>query len=124
MFAYILVSISILCAAVGQIAMKVGMSQVGEISSAGQLFNFSTILNIFTTPAVLAGIFSYVVSLFLWLGALSNLSVSVAYPLLSLAYIVTAILAFFFLKENLTLLHGLGIVLVIGGCFLIIRASS
>jgi drug/metabolite transporter (DMT)-like permease len=123
MFALTLVFICILCAAGGQTAMKSGMNQVGEIGSLGQLFNPHTLFHIFTNLRVLAGLFLYVIALVLWLGALSTLDVSFMYPLLSLAYVITAILAFIFLKENITLLHWVGIFLVVGGCFLIIKTG-
>ncbi|MDO8568840.1 MAG: EamA family transporter, partial [Dehalococcoidales bacterium] len=109
MFALTLVFIAVLCAATGQIAMKSGMKQVGEIQSAGQLFSLTTVIRMFTSPAVLVGIFLYVISLFLWLGALSTLNVSLTYPLVSLAYVITAIVAFIFLKEKMTPMHWLGI---------------
>ncbi|MBE9571290.1 MAG: EamA family transporter [Proteobacteria bacterium] len=123
MFALTLVFICILCAAGGQTALKSGMSQVGEIGSLGQLFKLDTLVHIFTNPRVLAGLFLYVISLFLWLGALSTLNVSFMYPLLSLSYVITAIIAFVFLKESITLLHWVGISLVVGGCLLIMRAG-
>lgn len=123
MFALILVFICILCAAGGQTAMKSGMSQVGAIGSLRQLFNLDTLFHIFTNHRVLAGLFLYVISMFLWLGALSTLDVSFMYPLLSLAYVITAILAFVFLKESITLLRLVGILLVVGGCVLIIRTG-
>lgn len=123
MFALTLVFICILCAAGGQTAMKSGMSQVGEIGSMRQLFSLDTLFHIFTNRRVLAGIFLYVISLFLWLGALSSLNVSFMYPLLSLAYVITAIIAFIFLKESITLLRWVGIVLVMGGCLLIMRTG-
>jgi len=124
MFALTLVLICVFGVAMGQIAMKSGMSQVGEIGSAGQLFNLTTLFHIFTNPRVLAGIFCYAISAILWLGALSTLNVSLIYPLMSLAYVITAVVAFIFLKENITLLHWLGIFLVVGGCFLIARSGS
>lgn len=124
MFALTLVFIVIFLAAMGQTAMKSGMSQVGEIGSVGQLFNLSTLLDIFTNPRVLTGILLYAISLVLWLGALSTLNVSFMYPFMSLAYVVTAIVAFIFLKENITLLHWGGIFMVVGGCFLITRTGS
>ncbi len=123
MFALTLVFICVVAAAGGQTAMRAGMRQVGEIHSIGQLFNPGTILRIFTTPAVLAGIFLYAISLFLWLGALSTLKVSLMYPLVSLAYVITAVSAFIFLGETITWLHWLGIFLIVGGCFLIISAA-
>ena len=123
MFAMILVLVCIFCAAAGQTALKSGMNQVGEIGSLRQLFNLDTLVHIFTNPRVLAGIFLYVISLFLWLGALSTLNVSFMYPLLSLSYVITAIIAFVFLKESITLLHWAGISLVVGGCLLIMRTG-
>lgn len=123
MFALSLVLICVFFAAIGQTVMKSGMSQVGEIGSLGQLFNLSTLFHIFTNPRVLTGIFLYAVSAILWLGALSTLNVSFMYPLVSLAYVITAIIAFIFLKENITLLRWAGIFLVVGGCFLIARTG-
>jgi multidrug transporter EmrE-like cation transporter len=123
MFALTLVLICVVGAAMGQIALKSGMSQVAEISSVRELFNVSTLFRIFTNPRIIIGIVCYGVSLILWLGAMSTLNVSFMYPLLSLAYVVTAIAAFIFLKESIALLHWVGIFLVVGGCFLIIRTG-
>lgn len=122
-FALTLVLICIFAGAMGQIAMKSGMSQVGEIGSVGQLFNLGTLFHIFTNPRVLTGLFLYAIAAILWLGAMSTLNISFMYPLMSLAYVVTAIVAFIFLKENITLLRWAGIFLVVGGCFLITRTG-
>jgi drug/metabolite transporter (DMT)-like permease len=119
MFALTLVFICVLGASIGQISMKSGMNQIGEIGSLGQLFKFDTLFHIFTNPRVLVGILFYGISGILWLGALSTLNVSFMYPFMSLAYVITAIAAFIFLKENITLLHWAGILMVVGGCFLI-----
>jgi len=121
MFVLILVALCVILGAFGQILMKGGMSQVGSIGSAGQLFNLGTMFHMFTNPRVLSGLFLYGVSAIMWLGALSQLDVSFMYPMLSLGYVVAAILAFIFLKENITLLRGVGIVVVVIGCFLISR---
>ena len=123
MFALTLVIVCIFGAAMGQIAMKSGMSQVGEIGSVRQLFNLGTLFQIFTNPRVLLGISCYAIAAILWLGAMSTLNVSFMYPLLSLAYVVTTIVAFVFLKETINMLHWLGIFLVVGGCFLIGRTG-
>jgi len=122
-FALTLVLICVFLSAIGQFTMKIGMGEVGEIATVRQLFNLDTLFRMFTNPHVLTGLFLYAVSVTLWLGALSTLDVSLMYPLASLAYIVTAIVAFIFLKENITLLRWAGILLVVGGCFLISRTG-
>jgi len=118
-FALILVSICILFAAAGQILMKTGMRQVGEITNVRQLFDFGTISSMFTNLYVVLGILCFALMIVLWLAAISTLNVSRLYPLTSLAYVITAVVAYIFLKENIGLLRWVGIFLVVGGCFLI-----
>jgi drug/metabolite transporter (DMT)-like permease len=119
MFALGLVLICIIFGAFGQILMKTGMSQIDEIKSIEGFINLNTIFCLLTNVYVLSGLLLYALSAFLWLGALSSLDVSYMYPLLSLAYVITAILAFVVLKENITLLRWLGIAFVVIGCFMI-----
>ena len=123
MFSLVLVLVCIFGAAIGQILLKSGMRQIGEISSLRQLFNFNTLFSIFTNLYILAGLFCYVVSMVLWLGVLSRANVSFVYPLASLGYVVTAIAAIFFLKETIVPFQWLGILLVVGGCILILRSG-
>jgi len=122
-FALTLVLICVFLSAIGQFTMKVGMGQVGEIATARQLFNLDTLFRMFTNPYVLTGILLYGISLVLWLGAMSTLNISLMYPLASLAYVVAAIIAFIFLKEDVTLLRWAGILVIVGGCFLITRTG-
>jgi len=121
MFALSLVAICIVFGAVGQILMKTGMSQIGQIHGLRELVAPGTVFHMFTNGYVIGGLLLYAVSAFLWLGALSILDVSFMYPLLSLAYVLTAVLAFIFLKEQITLFRVGGIVLVVIGCFMILR---
>jgi drug/metabolite transporter (DMT)-like permease len=122
MFALILVLICILAGAAGQIFWKEGMSGMGRISGMGELLQVKTMWDIFTNKFIIFGVILYAVSVFLWLGAMSTLDVSFMYPLLSLGYIVTAILAFVFIGENITLLRWAGIVVIIAGCFMITKS--
>jgi drug/metabolite transporter (DMT)-like permease len=122
MFALTLVMVCIVFGATAQIMMKRGMTQIGEIKSIDEFNNPNTILQIFTNPYVLLGLFLYAVSAFLWLGALSTLDVSFMYPLLSFGYVLTAIFALVFLKEYISVIRWAGILLVVIGCFLITRS--
>ena len=122
MFALSLVAICIVFGAVGQILMKSGMSQIGSISGLSKLISLSTIFSIFTNVYVIGGLCLYAISAFLWLGALSTLNVSFMYPLLSIGYILTAVLGLIFLKEDITLIRWGGILLVVSGCFMILKS--
>lgn len=122
MFALTLVIICIFAGAAGQIFWKQGMSSMDRIDGLNDLLQLKTILEVFANKYIILGIMLYAMSVFLWLGAMSTLDVSFMYPLLSLGYILTAILAFIFIGENITLLRWAGIALVVAGCFLITRS--
>ena len=122
MFAIGLVLICVLLGALGQVAMKSGMKQMPQINSLNDLLDSKTIMAIFGNTYVIGGLILYMVSAFLWLGALSTLDVSFMYPLLSLAYVVTAVFAIIYLGEIVTLSRWAGIVLVVIGCILIVRS--
>jgi drug/metabolite transporter (DMT)-like permease len=122
MFALTLVLICVLAGAAGQIFWKEGMSGLGRINGMGDLLQLKTAWDIFTNKYIIIGLFLYAMSVFLWLGAMSTLDVSFMYPLLSLGYVVTTILAIIFIGENITLIRWAGIAFVIAGCFLITRS--
>ncbi len=118
-FSLVLVFICVIFSAMGQILMRTGMGQVGEITSIQQLFNLGTIFKMFTNLYVVAGILCFASMIIVWLAAISTLKISFAYPLASLVYVITAIAALIFLKEDITLLRWVGIFFVAGGCVLI-----
>jgi drug/metabolite transporter (DMT)-like permease len=64
----------------------------------------------------------------LYLVALSKAEVSYVYPLIALGYVVTALLAKFYFpligvqSENIGLIRWFGILLILGGVFLVTRS--
>jgi multidrug transporter EmrE-like cation transporter len=70
-----------------------------------------------------AGMMCYAFSVCVWLAALSKAPVSVAYPMLSLGYVVVAAISAMWLGESLTLMKVLGIALICAGVFLVSRSS-
>jgi multidrug transporter EmrE-like cation transporter len=75
-----------------------------------------------TEPHILGGIACYVVSVVVWILALSRVEVSIAYPLLSLGYVINAIAAWYWLGESVTPLRLLGIGIIVLGCFVVARS--
>lgn len=121
MFALTLVLICIFAGAIGQICFKHGMSNMDKVNGFEDILNFKMIFDIITNKYIILGTFLYGTSFILWLGALSTLDVSYMYPLLSFGYVITAICAFVFLNENITLIRWVGIALIVIGCFVIGR---
>lgn len=70
------------------------------------------------------GFACYVVSVLLWILALSRAPVSVVYPLVSIGYIVNAIGAMFLFGETLAPTKLLGIAVIILGVFILTQSPA
>jgi multidrug transporter EmrE-like cation transporter len=69
----------------------------------------------------ITGIAFYGVSVIVWIIGLSRVPVSMAYPMLSLGYVINAIAAHYLLGEDVTLARWLGIGFIIVGVWLVAR---
>ena len=63
------------------------------------------------------------ISVLLWLGALSRVPVSIAYPMLSIGYVVNAFAAAILFGEALTVAKMSGILLIVAGVVVLARAA-
>ncbi len=106
-----------------QLLLKKGVQAFGKLDlslqTVAQLF-----VSIFTNAYIFSGMLCFVLSAFLWLYVLSKIPVSIAYPLGSLGYIFTAVLAYFLLNEPLSLVKIIGILLICAGVAILTKASS
>ena len=73
-------------------------------------------------PHILGGLACYVISVVVWVIALSRVPVSIAYPMLSIGYVVNAVAAWYLLGETLTPMRLTGIGIIIAGVFLVARS--
>lgn len=113
--------ISVVAGAVGQIMLKKGMSSIGAITlSFDQIFNI--LWRIGTNPYVMIGLVIYVVGVVFWLGALSRVDLSYAYPFASLSYAVMLVASWQLFNENITPFRLVGTLVVCLGVFLISRS--
>ena len=116
-----LVMLGVLLKAVAQLLLKAGTNRVGEFAfSADNIFPIG--MRLATSAPIVAGIACYVVSLAVWILALSRVPVSVAYPMLSVGYIVNAIGAWLLFGESLTAQKLVGIGFIIVGVWLVARS--
>ena len=116
-----LVLVAVLINAGAQLLLKAGTNRVGEF--AYSLDNLVPIgLKVATSPHIVGGIACYVVSVVIWILALSRVPVSVAYPMLSIGYIVNAVAAWLLFGESVTAQKLLGIGFIIVGVWLVARS--
>lgn len=117
-----LVLSAVLLGSLAQLLLKVGTTAIGHFT-----FTSDNLLPIgwklATQPYIMGGMLFYALSLVLWLMALSRLEVSVAYPLVSLGYVLTALAAWFFLGESLSTLRLLGIGVIMLGALLVAKSA-
>ena len=73
-------------------------------------------------PHILAGLACYVISVVVWVVALSRVPVSIAYPMLSIGYVVNAIAAWALLGETVTTMRMAGIAVIVVGVFMVARS--
>lgn len=106
--------------ALAQLFLKAGTNKLGVIFLADANI-VENLFRIVFQPYIFAGLASYVISVGIWIVALSKVPVSIAYPMLSMGYIIVLLLGYFWLNEPLSLNKAFGIFVIIVGIFLISR---
>jgi multidrug transporter EmrE-like cation transporter len=99
--------------ATAQLLLKAGVNAVGHFDFTRA--NIVPIgLKLATQLPIIGGLGCYVVSVAVWIVGLSRVDVSIAYPMLSLGYVVNAVAAYYLFGEALSVqrLVGIGIILI------------
>jgi multidrug transporter EmrE-like cation transporter len=107
--------------AVAQLLLKAGTNAVGAIHLTADNW-FSTGFKLATQLPILGGLTCYVFSVLVWIIGLSRVDVTIAYPLLSLGYIINALGAWYFLGETVSAQRMLAIGIIIAGVVLLTRS--
>ncbi|KDP88063.1 DMT family transporter [Cupriavidus basilensis] len=118
-FAFIFTGV--LLNACAQLLLKAGTNAVGAIT-LDRATLFTTALRVLTQWPVLAGLTLYVVSVGVWIVGLSRVDVSIAYPMLSLGYVVNALAAWYLFGEMIGPMRVAGMLLILAGVFLVARS--
>ncbi|SAL62161.1 4-amino-4-deoxy-L-arabinose transferase [Caballeronia peredens] len=110
---FICILIGVSLNACAQLLLKAGVNAVGhfDITPANVL---PVGIKIATQWPIIGGLACYVLSVVVWIVGLSRVDVSIAYPMLSLGYVVNAFAAWYLFGEVLSMqrLVGIGIILV------------
>ena len=118
---FTLVLVGVLLNAAAQLLIKSGTNVLGKFSfEQDKLVTLA--FNVMTEYHIVAGLFCYVISVGIWIVALSKLEVSVAYPMLSIGYLVNALAAWYLFGEVLSLQKIAGIFIIIFGVIMVARS--
>jgi drug/metabolite transporter (DMT)-like permease len=106
---------------VGQLSLKFGMSKMGNFS-----ISLPSLASVFAraavNPFIILGVFCYGLGFMVWLVVLAKAEVSYAYPMISLGYVFTALLAWQLLGEHVTAVRIVGILITVLGVVIIARS--
>jgi multidrug transporter EmrE-like cation transporter len=118
---FALVLFGVLLNAAAQLLLKAGTNAIGhfEFSTANLAF---VGWKVATQPHIIAGLSCYVVSVAVWIMALSRVEVSIAYPMLSIGYVVNAVAAYFLFGEAVGAQRLIGIGIIILGVYVVARS--
>jgi multidrug transporter EmrE-like cation transporter len=118
---FLLILTGVLLNAGAQLLLKTGTTRIGHFEFSTQ--NIVPIgWQLATQPHILGGLCCYVVSVVVWIMALSRVPVSIAYPLLSIGYIVNAFAAWHLFGEPLSSQKMLGIGFIVLGVWLVAKS--
>ena len=119
---FALVLSGVLLNALAQLLLKAGAGALAGIDL--RFGNAMAIAHrvVFNLP-IFVGLCCYALSVVVWILALARVEVSVAYPMLSLGYVVTALAAWRLFGENLSGARVGGIGLILVGVWLVARSS-
>jgi multidrug transporter EmrE-like cation transporter len=119
--AFALVLTGVLLNAVAQLALKASVNDTGIINLDIQSL-LSSAGSLATNLWLWLGLICYAISVVVWVLALSRVDVSIAYPMLSIGYIVNAVAAWHLFDEPMNLGKVVGIGIIIVGVYILARS--
>jgi drug/metabolite transporter (DMT)-like permease len=119
-FAFIITGV--LLNAMAQLLLKAGTNALGGAIHLTADNWFQTGIKVATQLPILGGLACYAISLVVWIIGLSRTDVTIAYPMLSLGYVVSAFGAWMFLGEAVSPQRLLAIAVIMVGVALLARS--
>ncbi len=102
----------------GQLLLKLGAVKLGKVNANNVV---SHILNIASTPELVAGLAVYAFSSILFILVLTRVKLSVAGPAVSISYIFSVLLGYFIFNESISRYQLAGLGLIVGGVILVLK---
>jgi multidrug transporter EmrE-like cation transporter len=111
----------VLLNAAAQLLLKAATRHSGELVADSGRISFPAIMHLLGAVPLWIGLACYGISVIVWLGALSRVPVSIAYPMLSIGYVVNAFAAAMLFGEALSIGKLAGIAMICAGVITLAR---
>jgi multidrug transporter EmrE-like cation transporter len=118
---FLILCVGVLLNAGAQLLLKAGVRPLGPLEMHTSTL-LPTLERLAMQPPILGGLACYVVSVVIWIVALSRVDVSIAYPMLSLGYVVNAAAAWWLFGDALGPMRCAGIAVILLGVFIVARS--
>lgn len=121
MITYLLVLLGMVLNVAAQVALKFATQGSTSLSLSDVI---AEPVRFLFNPWFVSGLVLYAVSVLNWLIVLGRMELSIAYPLMSLGYILTLLIGAWLFHEPVTVVKVVGILVIILGVVLITRPSG
>jgi drug/metabolite transporter (DMT)-like permease len=123
---YVAILVSVVLAALAQLTLKHGMTQVTNHGAVPLDLKdpVGTFRRVVTSPSVLLGLATFVLSAAVWLVVLSKVSLSFAYPFVSLTYVLILLFDRLVLHDTVPPLRWAGVAFIVVGIVLVSRTHQ
>ena len=105
-----------------QLMLKAGARTLGTVSIGSGSSLMAAAWGAASQPWIVLGLVCYFVSAGLWIIALTRVDVTIAYPMLSMGYVIAALLAWQLFGEPLSSGRVLGIAIILAGVVVLSRS--
>lgn len=119
----LLILVTVFMSAMAQVLLKMGANTISSEGLTG--FNMQSLgvfLRLLMDWHIALGFAIYVLSAAMWIWVLTKVDISLAYPFVSLSFLITLGFGVLLFNEPLTLMKSLGTALIIAGCLLITKS--
>jgi len=100
----------------GQVLMKFGLTKAGDFSWSVQYFE-----RLFTAWQFISCGLCYGAGSILWMYIIKHFPFSMAYPMVSLSYVLGMFAAIIFFHEDIPATRWIGVLLILAGCTLVAK---
>jgi drug/metabolite transporter (DMT)-like permease len=116
---FVVVFAATLCAAIGETLISYAMKKNGQVDVKELSQWLNLIFSVIRNPYIFGGVILLGIFFFLYLAALSWADISFVLPLTALSYIFVALLAKFFLREDVSWYRWAGTLIIVIGITLV-----